>query len=337
MLDALVANGSPAALAEFRDERGVWNGASGVAELNSARPVDPHGWFRLGSVTKTFTAIVVLQLACEGRLSLADTIERWLPGVVSGGGRITLHHLLAHTSGLHDYTHDLTPAGVVRDRYKQWDPWEIVIPAVKQEPEFDPGTAWAYCNTNYILLGLVIEKASGFTYEEMVSQRILRPLDLSHTLLPTDAEALPEPHAHGYLDVDGQLVDISTINASQAGAAGGMASTARDINHFFGTLLTGGLLGQSESEIMRTTIPMASPGVGSGLSLARVDLPNGITVWGKTGGAFGYHMLSFHTADATRQLTVSMTMTASVRPATHQLLASVANVFEPPGWSTWSR
>jgi D-alanyl-D-alanine carboxypeptidase len=330
MLERLVANGFPAVLAEFRDESGIWAGASGVAELGSSRMVEPHGWFRMGSVAKTFTATVVLQLLGEGRLGLDDTVERWLPGLVPQGDGITLLHLLSHTSGLYNYTDSLTPAGILGDRFKTWHPREIVALATAHDRQFAPGSAWSYSNTGYIVLSMVIEAVTGSPYDEEIARRILRPLDLSHTLMPADAEVLPEPHAHGYLPVDGELVDITRINATQAGAAGGMASTASDTNRFFAALLTGGLLGGSELALMQTTTPMADPAMGSGLALTRVLLPSGVVVWGKNGGFFGYHMISFHTADASRQLTVSMTMTGTSRPSNLELLADVAGVFGDP-------
>lgn len=330
LLDALVAAGAPGALAQFRDEGGTWNGASGVAELGGQDPVAADGWFRLGSVAKTFTATVILQLTGEGRLGLDDTVERWLPGLVPGGSQITLRQLLHHTSGLHDYTDDLHTAAILRDRFKRWSPQEVVALATGHEPSFEPGTSRSYCNTGYILLGMVIEKATASTYDAEISRRILRPLDMRQTKVPDD-EFLPEPHAHGYLAVDGQLVDVTAFNSSKAWAAGGMVSTAGDINDFFAALLTGGLLRPSELAVMQTTMPTAFPVVGSGLGITRVTLPGGIAVWGKNGGFFGYHAVSFHTVDATRQLTVSMTTAFNGWPATHELLASIASVFCPEG------
>jgi D-alanyl-D-alanine carboxypeptidase len=107
VLDSLVADGAAGVLMHYHDPAGPWRGASGVSELGTRTPVDPMGSFRAGSVTKTFTATVVLQLIGERVLSLGDTIERWLPGMVPDGDGITLLHLLSHTSGLYNYTNDL--------------------------------------------------------------------------------------------------------------------------------------------------------------------------------------------------------------------------------------
>lgn len=308
LLDELTAEGAPAALAELRDERGVWTAASGVAELGTERPVDPAGWFRIGSVTKTFTATVVLQLVGEGRIGLDDTVERWVPDTVPGAGQITVRHLLNHTSGLYNYTRELTPDGILRDRFKRWTPREVILPACRRAPDFPPGTSRAYNNTAFVLLGMIIGKVTGRPYGEEIARRILRPLDLRRTR--DDVEVLPEPHAHGYLAVAGEPVDVSVYNPSQAGSAGGMISTAADLNRFFGELLTGNLLGYAERREM----------LAGGLGLTSYSVPG---VVGKDGGFHGYRTWSFHATDASWQLTVSMTFGLTGGPATEEFLARV--------------
>jgi D-alanyl-D-alanine carboxypeptidase len=312
LLDEWVADGAAGALAELRDEGGTWNLSSGVAELGTARPVDASGWFRIGSVTKTFTAAVILQLAGEGRLGLDDTVERWVPDVVPGAARITVRQLLDHTSGLYNYTRDLTPDGILRDRFRRWTPSEVITPACRRGPDFPPGTSRAYDNTAYILLGMVIEKLTGHPYGEQIERRILRPLGLRHTRVCDDQELLPEPHAHGYLAVAGKPIDITVYNPSQAGSAGGMVSTAADLNRFFAELLAGNLLRPSERAEM----------LSAGLGVERYELPDGVTVLGKEGGFHGYRTWSFHTPDAVRQLTVSVTVALGSGPSTQEFVRS---------------
>ena len=328
-LDRMVADGAPGVLAELRDEGGTHRLARGVAELGTARPVDPGGWFRIGSVTKTYTATVVLHLVGEGSLGLDDPVERWLPGAVPGGAGITVRHLLTHTSGLYNYTNDLTVDGIVRDRHRRWTPEEVVARAVEHPPLFAPGTSRAYNNTGFVLLGLVVEKASRSPYGEAVRQRVLRPLGLDHTLVDDDTALLPEPHAHAYLPVHGEAVDLTASSPSQAGAAGGMVSTAADVNRFFAALLTGGLLRPAEQRELLTTMPTGTPGVDGALGLARYRLPDGTTVWGKDGGFHGYQTWSYHSPDASRQLTISATSAFNTRPTTPDLLASLAAAFTP--------
>ncbi|WP_164842513.1 serine hydrolase domain-containing protein [Actinoplanes solisilvae] len=310
-LDELVAEGAPGALAELRDEHGTWRAASGVAELGTERPVDPAGWFRIGSVTKTFTATVVLQLVAEGRVGLDDTVQRWLPDVVPGAAAITIRQLLNHTSGLYNYTRDLTPYGILRDRFRRWTPHEVILPARRKAPDFPPGTARAYNNTAFVLLGMLIEKVTNSPYGDQIARRMLRPLDLRRTR--DDVERLPEPHAHGYLAVAGEPVDVSVYNSSQAGSAGGMISTAADLNRFFAELLTGNLLGVPERREM----------LEGGLGLTRYGVPG---VMGKDGGFHGYRTWSFHSTDASWQLTVSMTFGLTGGPATEEFLARVVRL-----------
>ena len=167
MLDKLVASGAPGALAQFRDDSGTWAGASGVAERGSERPVDPDGWFRIGSITKTFTATVVLQLVGEGRLDAKDTVERWLPGLVPGGGGITLLHLLNHTSGLYEYT-SMPDTG--------WSParsFQTMEPArdrgVRQPrmtPRSSRGGSWAYSQHRLHPARHGYREGTGSSYDE---------------------------------------------------------------------------------------------------------------------------------------------------------------------------
>ncbi|WP_157979927.1 serine hydrolase domain-containing protein [Kribbella monticola] len=323
VLDSLVSAGAAGVLAQYRDGDEVWSGASGVAELGRPDAVDPAGSFRMASVTKTFTATVVLQLVGEGVLSLDDSLERWLPGMVPGGDGITLRHLLNHTSGLYNYTQDLPDAaGIVRDRFLHWDPARAVTMATSHDPLFEPGTAWSYSNTNFVLLGLVIEAATRSTYATELESRILKPLGLQQTSLPGDEVALPEPHAHGYLAVDDELVDITEFNATQAWSAGGMVSTAADLNRFFAALLTGKLLRPAELEAMLTTRPTDADHHANGLGISRLTLAN-LVVWGHTGGIFGYSTWSYHSTDATRQVTLSLTTTDKPGPEAEDVLTAL--------------
>jgi D-alanyl-D-alanine carboxypeptidase len=310
-LDAMAAGAASGVLAEVRDRRWVWRGTAGVAELGTSRPVPPHGRFRVGSVTKSFVATVVLQLVGERRLALTDTVERWLPGVVPGGDRITLHHLLQHTSGVYNYTDRLgelypTVADIVGVRYRKWTPGELLGLAAGQPPLFEPGTSWSYSNTNYVLLGLVVQRVTGRRYAAEVERRILRPLRMRDTEVPGTSPFLTGPHSHGYLPLESDggyvPVDITVFNPSIAWAAGEVVSTAADLNRFYGALNGGRLVGPSLLAQMRTSYPDADYGLG----LQSLALPCGGTLWGHTGGIFGYLTLAFSTSDGGRQLALSI-------------------------------
>ncbi|MFE6977853.1 serine hydrolase domain-containing protein [Streptomyces sp. NPDC057682] len=311
-LDAVVSAGAVGALAEVRDGRRVWRGTAGTAEQGTTRPVPADGRFRMGSITKTFLATVVLQLAAEDRLALDDSVERWLPGTVPGGERITLRHLLNHTSGLYDYKRTLTmppsPA-FLDDRLRTWTASELVDRAVAQPPtSTTPGTAYAYSNTDYVLLGQIVEQATGRSYADEITARIIRPLGLHSTSVPGTSPRIPGPHPHGYVpvvDADGmRLVDYTVMNPSLMGASGEMISTTHDLNRFVSALLGGRLLPDDLLDEMRT------PGLEHGtygLGLTWRTTACGVPVYGNDGDALAYQTWSFTTADGRRTATVALT------------------------------
>ncbi|MFF5076631.1 serine hydrolase domain-containing protein [Actinoplanes sp. NPDC000266] len=185
---------------------------------------------------------------------------------------------------------------------------------------FAPGASRAYNNTGYVLLGMLIEGATGHPYGKEIEGRILRPLGLRETLVRDDSAVMPSPHARAYLTVHGEPVDITDYNPSTAGPAGGLISTAADVNTFFRALLTGKLLGPRERREMLTTLPTGTPGVEGGLGITRYTLPSGETVWGKDGGFFGYRTWSFHRPDCEWQLTVSATAGRGGVPTTAEVV-----------------
>jgi D-alanyl-D-alanine carboxypeptidase len=320
LLASMVQDGAAGVLLHFRSPEQTWIGSSGVAELGTDRPVDPDGWFRAGSITKTFTAVVVLQLVGEGKLRLEAPARDWLPKVPAG---ISVRQLLNHTSGIYNYTDDLPePAGIVRDRYLHRDPEESLAVGLAKPLLFEPGSSWSYSNTNYVALGLVIEAVTGNAYGDEVRERILRPLGLERTLLPGDDANLPEPHAHAYLPVDGELVDLARFNASQAWAAGEVVSTAAHLNRFYAAVLGDELLAAAEQDAILTAVPV-DDSFGYGLGIERRRLPGGRIVWGHTGGIFGYLTLSYHSPDLSHQLTLSRTGTSREEPETGQVLAGL--------------
>src|SRR5215475_8459355 len=207
-LDAITATGVPGVLAEVRTGDRQLRGTSGVANLDSRMPVNANGFFRIGSNTKTFVSVVVLQLVAEHRLSLDDTVGHWLPGVVHGNGndgnKITVRELLQHFSGLHNYTDDLqaqitSPAAYRKLEFHRFSRPDLLDIALAQQPDSAPGAAWNYSNTNYILLGMIIEKVTHDSWEDQVTRRIIVPLGLHHIYAPGTSTRLPQPHATGYL------------------------------------------------------------------------------------------------------------------------------------------
>ncbi|MEV6286216.1 serine hydrolase domain-containing protein [Kribbella sp. NPDC051770] len=314
VLDGLVADGASGVLVHWRGPEGEWVGGSGVGERAGGQPVDPSSWFRAGSITKTFTAVVVLQLATEGLVRLDGPAADWLPSDVS------VRQLLNHTSRLYSYTDDLPDvAGIVEGRFDHWDPRETLARVVGRPRVAEE---WSYSNTNYIALGLLIEAVTGRPYADVVRDRILEPLGLHHTRLPGDDLELPTPGLHAYLEVDGDLVDVARVNVSQAWAAGELMSTAVDLNCFYSALLGGELLGAEALDEMLAAVPTGD-GSAYGLGIARETLPDGQVLWGHTGGIFGYHTVSYHAPDLTRQVTLAHAGAHGEEPDTAPLLAAL--------------
>ena len=313
-LDDIAATVASGVLAEVRSAGRVWRGASGVAELGTSGPVPSAGRFRAGSITKSFVATVVLQLAGEGRITLDDPSGTWLPGLVPHGDRITLRHLLQHTSGIADYGESDrfrglygTTEAIVGMRQRTWSPPELLAFVAGQPSVFEPGSSWAYSSTNYLLLGLVIERVTGSSYAAEAERRILRPLELRDTEFPGANPHIAGPHLHGYLPGGGQEpVDVTAFDHSFAGAAGEIVSSTTDLNQFYRALVTGRLLAPAQLAEMRT-VRAARPGFDYGLGLVRRQLPDGTTLWGHNGGTFGFETFSWTTGEGGRQVTVAVT------------------------------
>ncbi|MFB7190268.1 serine hydrolase domain-containing protein [Streptomyces sp. NPDC056230] len=291
---AVTQGGLPGILAEVRDGDRQWFGTAGVADTRTGRERSQHDRFRIGSISKTFVATVVLQLAAEGRLSLDDTVEQWLPGVVHGhhdGAGVTIRMLLNHTSGIFNYTDDQEAL----NRHETHTPGSLVQIAVSRPPAFTPGSGWAYSNTNYVLAGLITERATGRGLAEEIAERISRPLGLTGTYLPHGGDpTIHGPHSRHYTklfrtDLDAPVHDATELDSSVFWAAGGMISTAGDLNRFFGALLGGRMLPPDQQHDMFTTVPTRDwiSNAAYGLGVSSVGLPCGRTVWGMGGALFG--------------------------------------------------
>ncbi|MEV7418966.1 serine hydrolase domain-containing protein [Streptomyces sp. NPDC089919] len=310
-LDALVhRDGLPAALATVKGRDGrVRSYTAGVGDLATGAAVPRDGQVRVGSNTKTFTAVLVLQLVAEHKVRLDAPVEEYLPGLVRGkridGRRITVRQLLQHTSGLPNYTeYDLQP------RY--YEPRELVDIALAHEGHFRPGTKWEYSNTNYVLAGLIVQKVTGRPYAREVEDRIIRPLGLRHTYFPAPGDTgIREPHPHGYHQESaaGPRQDVTELDPSWGWAAGQLVSTGSDLNRFFAALLGGRLLAPPQLAQMRTTVPaeqVFGPRARYGLGIVSRPLSCGGVYWGHGGSIPGYETRGGVTADG-RAVTVAVT------------------------------
>lgn len=312
---------------QVRDGQRRTYAVAGEAELGTGRPVSHEAGFRAASVTKTFVSTVVLQLVAEGRLSLDDTVEKWLPGVVAGNGndgsRITLRHLLQHTSGVYnyDFTEDTgdTAADFERTRFDHHDPEEAVAGAMKHQPDFepadpnDPHPKWSYSNTGYMLAGMIIERATGKSWDTEVRDRIVRPLGLTQTYAPGDDPGLKGPYTHTYQQLPGstRMTDTTIRNVSWASAAGELVSGERDLDTFLTALQRGRLLPPAEMAELREVVPAGEdfqvvfPGLHYGLGVMRQPLSCGGFRWGHGGDLEGATIRTAVSEDGQRSVVVN--------------------------------
>lgn len=312
-MDAQVRAGVPGVLGEARDGRAIWHGSAGVADLGTHRPRLPRDRFRIGSISKVFSSVVLLQLEAEGRIRLDDTVERRLPGVVHGNGhdgrRITIRQLLNHTSGIFNYTTDekfLEDFGkdFFRHRFETRTPAQLVAVAMRHRPYFAPGTGWTYSNTNYVLAGMIIQKVTGHSYATEIERRVIKPLGLHATVLPGTSPRMPDPHGRAYSKLeqtapDAKIYDVTELNPSWAGAAGEIVSTTGDLNRLYHALLGGKLLPRHQQRELLTTVPQG-PGSGGaryGLGISTAKLACGVPLWFHDGGIHGSSSVVTATAD----------------------------------------
>jgi D-alanyl-D-alanine carboxypeptidase len=242
--DRVIAAGVPGVVVLVRDGSRTVRFARGSSRLQPHRALRVSDRFRIASLTKTYTATVVVQLAGEGKLSLEDPVERWLPGVVPNGAAITLRMLLNHHSGLFDYFNDertLAPY-LAGDFAHVWRPEQLVAIGLSHPPLFAPNSSAAYSNTDYVLLGLVIQAVTGRSLEAEFDQRIFRPLKLRDTFAAIE-QRIPGAHAHGYLLAGPDtLQDVTAVSPTHAWATGNIVSTAADVARFYRALMSGRLL-----------------------------------------------------------------------------------------------
>ncbi|MER7566357.1 serine hydrolase domain-containing protein [Streptomyces sp. NPDC097941] len=300
LLPLLVAQGGAPAAALLAKEQ---SGDGGTRYAEAGPEIARADHFRAGSITKTFIAAVVLQLASEHRLKLSDTVEQHLPGLVRGAGNdgraLTLRALLTHTSGLSDFTTDtrglvpLTPVQAVR----------IAL----THPPAGPGR-YSYSNTNYVLLGMVIQQVTGDSYATEAERRIIAPLRLTGTSFPGSRTSLPSPHGRAYTTGGS---DITALDPRVAGAAGELVSTLADLDRFYAALLGGRLL--SPYWLHEMTDTRTAHGL-YGMGLFPVKLPCGTTVWGHNGRIAGSYVRTAATVGGRRVLTFRVNTTSIADP-----------------------
>jgi len=292
------------ALYVSQPELGTWAGAAGKGNIDPATPMRAEDTFRAGSIIKPFVSATTLQLVEEGQLALDDPLADVLPESVvarfADADQITVRMLLNHTSGLPEWSTPATDAAAARDRGRVWKVSEFLDLAAAQPPSGAPGERYSYSNTNYNLLGLIIEQATGESWRAVVRERVIDRLDLENTSLPEPGDiSIGSNAAHGYQLLDGELRDLADVDPSMADAAGGHAlvTTTEDLARFLNALLAGELFEQPETlEEMLTFVPATDVGgvVGYGLGIQRYELPGGVEMIGHLGTTAGYRAFVGH-------------------------------------------
>ncbi|MEU0253139.1 serine hydrolase domain-containing protein [Streptomyces sp. NPDC006184] len=320
------------ALLRITGRAGHWSGTAGVGDLDTGQGVPPDAHIRIGSISKVFTATIVLQLAAEHRIDLDKPVQQYLPGVLPAGlPSVTVGRLLNHTSGLPrgatsaDFG-DGSPEWFAANRLKSFTPQQVIDLMAGQPMQFAPGTAQQYNGMNYYVAGLLIEKITGSTFAHEVRSRITGPLGLHDTYAPeADDPRLPAPHSHGYLAVassDGTTHPVDVTEQSPwPWAEGGMISTPADLDRFMTALFRGRLLPPAQQAELFTVPDVPSfrssqcrteADAGRAcmtMGIMRVKASDGVVVWGKTGSRPGYTSGVFATRDLSRKVVYSVNPT----------------------------
>jgi D-alanyl-D-alanine carboxypeptidase len=273
-------------------ERGNWTTARGKADLESGVSIDLLDRVRIASNTKPFVATVMLQLVDEGRLSLDDRLDEFIDGF-QHGDRISIRQLANMTSGIYSFTEDPRfDEDFEEDPLMQWSQEQALEIARGHEPYFPPGEGWHYSDTNYEILGLIIEQVTGNDIEGEINRRIIEPLGLANTVFPTESD-IPGRHSKGYHERDGRLVDYTRVNPEIPWAGGAMISNLNDMKKWAMVAAEGSLLTEEmhEEQLEWVSMDQGSP---SGYGLGLVNVHGFI---GHHGAIFGFNSVFFYNPD----------------------------------------
>lgn len=302
-----MANGAPGALTRI-DSGSSYRVSVGQADTAARTAMDADRRFRVGSVSKSFTTVVLMQLVAEGRVDLDASVNDYLPKPLPDD-RITVRHLLSHRSGLWDYTNDMfynTVPGFESVRNRVFTFQELIDLSTAHKANNEPGAAYSYSNTNFVVVGQLIEHVTGVPMATHYEQRIFGPLGLKNTSYVHPQSTLAGSYAHGYLrddDTTLPLVDSTKQTVSWAQSAGAVISNSADLNRFFSALVSGRLVPQAQLQQMMDMVPVNADGTQFyGLGLRARKLSCGVTVYGHTGTVQGYYTYAFTTADGKRSM-----------------------------------
>lgn len=321
-IDAAVASGVSGVIATLTENGKTTTLAAGVGDQATGVPipVEPPQRVRVGSVSKSFVAAIVLQLVAEGRIQLDEPIDTYLPGSIVGDGvdgrAITVRQILQHRSGLPEFADapEIDEYRAALD-HRTFTPAEQLAIALRRPAKFAPGARFTYTNTNYLVAAMLVERITGRPYADALQDRIIRPLGLTDTYLPAIGEHdIRGPHAHGYAPIDGTRTDVTRIEPSVPWAAGALVSTGDDLNRYFLDLVAGKVVAEPELQQMLATSPTGVDSMPEyGLGVMSAELSCGTRYIGHTGGITGYATFSGATTDG-RAATIVWTEPPSEQP-----------------------
>ena len=330
-LDAVIDAGAVGVVGHVNTARNQWSGAAGSRDLAGRRDVRPGDVARVASITKAMVATLAMQEVDAGRWTLDTTVDEVLPGLLPGHGDVTLEQLLSHRSGLPDYLLTLltgaddidTFLGVLEPRRTDA---ELVAAALEQPWGPEPGTAFSYSNTNYVVVGMMLERATHRPLKTLLKHRVFRPAGMHSASYPDRGATFRGPrHVPDVAIIEGEEYDISRTTSSIFSAAGAVVASAEDVADFYRALFAGRLVSDDALRQMldpRSTAPLVY-GLGIYQALDPCPGPDGSLqpLYGHDGGSFGTVSIVFTSADGTRQ--------AAVATGGRQYVEGVAPVAEP--------
>jgi D-alanyl-D-alanine carboxypeptidase len=274
--------------------KGDYTNAYGVSDTTTNQPLTLTDHLRIASITKTFTATAALRQIEQGHLAFSDKLSKFIKGVPNGN-RITIKQMIGMRSGIYDYTMDPQwSREFEEDPQMQFDYKGVVAILKRHQPEFEPGAKTSYADSNYYLLGTILEKVSGMSIAKLVTKEVIEPLGLQHTVYPTSAP-LPSPFSRGYYagpEGKSAITDVTLVNPDIAGAAGAMVSTLGDLRKYAKELGEGALLSPNMQRLrLQFGLLSKSPEItaGYGLGIGRFGQ------WiGHNGGIFGFSTVAMY-------------------------------------------
>ncbi len=308
----------------------TWNSAAGNASEITGEPAKPGMRFLIASVSKAFTSVAIQKLAEEGKLSLEDKIDLWLPAnlveQIPNGHNITVRQLLDHTSGIADYDESSI------NEYELQNPDIAVayqtglLQGLHDSPLYSPGVNYTYSNVNYILLTFIADKAAGVPYEEYVTRTILVPLGMNDTYFP-HTNTIPGPHMQAQIrDANGTVRDYTGLYIQFDRGAGDLISTTGDLNRFHRALREGKIISKASLAGMEKATPQSGKsGYGLGYTTENITTP-GIVAQGHTGGYPGSFTFWYYLPETDTYLTYNVNYLGSMQEVIQKMKVVRADV-----------